>query len=51
VAPSTGAEIHLLGHDAPLAWTATPAGCRITLPGRPAPAPALSLRITPPPPG
>ena len=49
VTPPAGATVHLLGHDAPLAWEVTAAGARVTLPGRPAPAPALSLRISPAP--
>ena len=38
--------VHLLGHDAALPWEATGAGCRVTLPVRPAEAPALALRLT-----
>jgi alpha-L-fucosidase len=48
VAPA-GATVHLLGHDQPLAWATTPAGTRVTLPGRPAEAPALTLSINPAP--
>jgi alpha-L-fucosidase len=46
VAPPSGGQVHLLGHDAPLAWAPTGEGCTVTLPGRPADAPALTLRIT-----
>ena len=46
VAPAPGADVHLLGHDAPLAWTAVGDGCAVTLPGRPADAPALALRLS-----
>ena len=46
VAPAPGAEVHLLGHDAPLPWAAVGDGCAVTLPGRPADAPALTLRIS-----
>ena len=46
VTPAPGAEVHLLGHDAPLPWTAVGDGCAVTLPGRPADAPALALRIS-----
>jgi hypothetical protein len=50
VTPAGVAEVRLLGHaDAPLTWEPTSAGCRVTLPGRPAEAPALTLRITPAP--
>jgi alpha-L-fucosidase len=49
VTPPAGATLHVLGHDAPLHWEATASGCRVTLPGRPAESPALSLRISPPP--
>ncbi len=45
VTPDAGASIHLLGHDAPLAWQATTSGCAVTLPARPADAPALTLRF------
>jgi alpha-L-fucosidase len=45
VEPGEGAVVTLLGHDAPLRWQATPGGCEVTLPGRPAEAPALTLRI------
>ena len=38
--------VHLLGHDAPLAWTAVGDGCAVTLPGRPAEAPAFALRLS-----
>jgi alpha-L-fucosidase len=46
VVPGPGAEVHLLGHDAPLAWAAAGDGCVVTLPGRPADAPALTLRLS-----
>ena len=46
VRPAPGADVHLLGHDAPLPWSTTRAGCRVTLPGRPAEAPALTLRLS-----
>jgi alpha-L-fucosidase len=49
VAPHPDAAVHLLGHDAPLRWETTATGCRVTLPGRPAEAPALTLRIAPAP--
>jgi len=50
VTPATGADVRLLGHaEAPLTWEATSGGARVTLPGRPAEAPALTLRITPAP--
>jgi alpha-L-fucosidase len=49
VRPTADATIHLLGHDAPLPWSATGGGVRVELPGRPAVAPALTLRITPAP--
>ncbi len=45
VTPSAGALVTLLGHDAPLAWE----GSTVTLPGRPAEAPALTIKITPTP--
>jgi alpha-L-fucosidase len=48
VAPP-GAAVQLLGHDQPLAWASTAAGTRVTLPGRPAEAPALTLRVSPAP--
>ena len=44
-APDVGAQVHLLGHDQPLDWQPTDAGCRVTLPGQPADAPALTLKI------
>jgi alpha-L-fucosidase len=50
VTPAAEAELHLLGHDQPLAWKPTATGCRVTLPGRPADAPALTLRVSPTPP-
>jgi alpha-L-fucosidase len=46
VIPAPGAEVHVLGHSKPLEWEPTPSGMRVTLPGRPAEAPALSLRIS-----
>ncbi len=46
VVPRDGAAVHLLGHDAPLRWAQTAAGCRVTLPVRPAEAPALALRLS-----
>jgi len=49
VTPAPGAEVHLLGHDAPLAWQATERGSEVSLPGRPALAPACALRISPSP--
>ena len=51
VAPASGSEIHVLGHGTPLTWEATAGGCRVTLPGRPAEAPALTLRLRPAPEG
>lgn len=45
VAVPSGGTVHLLGHDAPLPYAATGAGTVVTLPGRPAEAPALTLRI------
>jgi alpha-L-fucosidase len=49
ITPPPGAEVQLLGHDQPLAWTLTPSGTRVTLPGRPADGPALTVRVTPAP--
>lgn len=49
VTPPEGAEVRLLGHDAPLRWSPHPGGCEIDLPARPAAAPALALRIEPAP--
>ena len=46
VVPAPGADVHLLGHGAPLAWTASGEGSTVTLPGRPAAAPALTLRLS-----
>ena len=43
--PPAGAEITLLGHDTPLVWS----GRTVTLPGRPAEAPAFTLKIDPAP--
>jgi alpha-L-fucosidase len=43
------ATVELLGHDGPLRWSAAGTGVRIELPGRPAPVPAVVLRITPSP--
>jgi hypothetical protein len=48
VTPPAGSAVHVLGHDAALAWEATDTGCRIRLPGRPAEAPALTLRLARP---
>jgi alpha-L-fucosidase len=45
VTPPPGSPVHVLGHDAPLAWEATTTGSRVTLPGRPADAPALTIRL------
>ena len=44
--PRRAPTVHLLGHDAPLPWRATDAGCQVTLPARPAAAPALALRLS-----
>jgi alpha-L-fucosidase len=49
VTPPPGADVHLLGHDVALPWEATPGGARVTLPGQPAEAPALTIRISPAP--
>lgn len=49
VTPPPGAEVRLLGHDAALAWTESGRGAVVSLPGRPAPAPAFALRISPSP--
>lgn len=49
VTPPPGAAVHLLGHDSPLRWSADGDGCGIDLPGRPAPAPAITLRLSPAP--
>jgi alpha-L-fucosidase len=46
VTPPEGVTVHLLGHDAGLAWTRTDAGCAVTLPIRPAEAPAFALRLS-----
>jgi alpha-L-fucosidase len=46
VTPDASATVHLLGHDAPLPWQPTATGCAVTLPARPADAPALTLRIS-----
>ena len=46
VTPPEGATVHLLGHDAALAWTRTDSGCAVTLPIRPAEAPAFALRLS-----
>ncbi len=46
VTPALGGDVHLLGHAAPLHWTATHTGSAVTLPGRPADVPALALRIS-----
>ena len=44
--PGADADVRLLGHDAPLPWEATADGCRVTLPCRPADAPALVVRLS-----
>ena len=49
VSPPPAATVHLLGHDAPLRWSADRDGCRVDLPSRPAPAPALAVRLSPAP--
>ena len=46
VKPAAGATVHLLGHDVELPWDATSSGCRVTLPVRPAEAPAFALRLS-----
>ena len=46
VTPAPGAEVHLLGHDVALAWSATATGSRVTLPLRPADGPAFALRLS-----
>ncbi len=46
VTPVGGATVHVLGHNAPLAWQPTATGCAVTLPARPADAPALTFRIS-----
>jgi hypothetical protein len=46
VTPSPGATAHLLGNDAALRWEPVEDGSRITLPARPADAPALVLRVS-----
>ena len=46
VTPAAGADVHLLGHDAALPWEPTDAGCAVTLPIRPADAPAFALRLS-----
>ena len=46
VTPEPDALVHLLGHDTALPWEATGAGCRVTLPARPAEAPAFALRLS-----
>lgn len=51
VTPPPDAEVRLLGHGEPLAWEATPGGCRVTLPGQPPEGPAIALRIAPAPAG
>jgi len=43
---AAAATVHLLGHDAPLSWSAAGSGCRVTLPVRPAEAPAFALRLS-----
>ena len=49
VSPPPDAAVHLLGRDSPLRWSADGDGCRVDLPGRPAPAPAIALRLSPAP--
>ena len=46
VSPADGAAVHLLGHDTALPWEASAAGCRVTLPVRPADGPAFALRLS-----
>ena len=46
VTPAPGATVHLLGHDTALPWEPTDAGCRLTLPVRPADAPAIAFRLS-----
>lgn len=46
VRPPADATVHLLGHDAPLAWEPSPRGCRIALLVRPADGPAFALRLS-----
>jgi alpha-L-fucosidase len=46
VTPAPGATVRVLGHDADLPWEATSAGCRVTLPVRPADTPAFALRLS-----
>jgi alpha-L-fucosidase len=48
VTPPAGSAVHVLGHDTALGWETTDTGCRVTLPGRPAEAPALTLRLARP---
>jgi alpha-L-fucosidase len=44
----SGARVELLGHAGPLTWENARSAAVVRLPGRPAEAPALTLRITPP---
>ena len=44
--PRPAPTVHLLGHDAALAWTPTAPAARVTLPVRPAEAPAFALRLS-----
>jgi alpha-L-fucosidase len=46
VTPADGATVHLLGHDTERPWTPTASGCEVTLPARPADAPAFALRLS-----
>jgi alpha-L-fucosidase len=46
VTPAPGATVHLLGNDTALRWVPVDAGARVTLPARPADAPAFALRIS-----
>jgi alpha-L-fucosidase len=49
VSPPPGATVHVLGHDTPLRWSTEGEGCVVDLPGRPAPSPAIALRVSPAP--
>ena len=42
-----GAEVRMPGHNAPLPWTRTPIGTRISLPQAPAKQPAMTFRLAP----
>jgi alpha-L-fucosidase len=46
ITPAADATVHLLGHDTALAWEPSAHGCRVTLPARPADAPAFALRLS-----